>query len=285
MERRLNILYRGPLSSCNYSCPYCPFAKRHETAAQLKVDKDCLDRFVSWVCQASRRIGVLFTPWGEALTRRWYRDTLIRLSHEAHVERVAAQTNLAADLDWVTEADTDKLALWCTYHPGEVSRDDFLSQCQQLDKEGVRYSVGVVGLLEHAAEIRGLREQLLPSVYLWVNAYKRELDYYDQDATQFLTQIDPLFPINNRRHPSLGKPCQTGQSAISVDGDGEIRRCHFVTERLGNLYEDDLDSILVPRNCPQATCGCHIGYVHLEELGLNDVFGEGILERIPGSFS
>ena len=24
----LSILYRGPLSSCNYACGYCPFAKR-----------------------------------------------------------------------------------------------------------------------------------------------------------------------------------------------------------------------------------------------------------------
>ena len=32
---RLSILYRGPLSSCNYDCAYCPFAKRRETPAQL----------------------------------------------------------------------------------------------------------------------------------------------------------------------------------------------------------------------------------------------------------
>ena len=27
----LSILYRGPLSSCNYGCEYCPFAKHRET--------------------------------------------------------------------------------------------------------------------------------------------------------------------------------------------------------------------------------------------------------------
>ena len=40
-NRLLRILYRGPLSSCNYGCPYCPFAKHHETAAELKVDRAC----------------------------------------------------------------------------------------------------------------------------------------------------------------------------------------------------------------------------------------------------
>jgi hypothetical protein len=30
-----------------------------------------------------------------------------------------------------------------------------------------------------------------------------------------------------------------------------------------------------------ATCHCHIGYVHLDELELNKVVAGGILERIP----
>ena len=32
---RYNILYRGPLSSCNYACDYCPFAKRAESRVEL----------------------------------------------------------------------------------------------------------------------------------------------------------------------------------------------------------------------------------------------------------
>ena len=39
-EMNLSILYRGPLSSCNYACAYCPFAKRTETAAELAHDRD-----------------------------------------------------------------------------------------------------------------------------------------------------------------------------------------------------------------------------------------------------
>ena len=32
----MRILYRGPLASCNYDCPYCPFAKRRDSADQLR---------------------------------------------------------------------------------------------------------------------------------------------------------------------------------------------------------------------------------------------------------
>jgi biotin synthase-like enzyme len=36
----LSVLYRGPLSSCNYDCHYCPFAKHHETSAELRRDRE-----------------------------------------------------------------------------------------------------------------------------------------------------------------------------------------------------------------------------------------------------
>ena len=93
--------------------------------------------------------------------------------------------------------------------------------------------------------------------------------------------IDPLFAFNTERHPSRGRACRAGESAISVDGDGTVRRCHFISEPLGNLYRDDLDALLRPRTCTNETCDCHIGYVHLAHLGLDRVFGDGILERIP----
>ena len=114
-----------------------------------------------------------------------------------------------------------------------------------------------------------------------MNAYKDVPDYYMQDEASWLAKIDPLFPTNNTRHPSRGRPCRTGQEVISVDGDGTIRRCHFVKEPLGNLFEPGIEALLQPRLCPNATCGCHIGYVHLPELGLEETFGDGVLDRVP----
>jgi hypothetical protein len=67
---------------------------------------------------------------------------------------------------------------------------------------------------------------------------------------------------------------------ISVDGDGTIRRCHFLAEKLGNLYEAGWEAALQPRTCPRTTCPCHIGYVHRKDLDLYSVFAGGVLERI-----
>jgi len=277
----LSILYRGPLASCNYDCPYCPFAKRRDDPAALRADRLALTRFVDWVSANpdGHRVSVLFTPWGEGLTRAWYRDALVRLSHLSHVDRVAIQTNLAARLSFVPDADRSSLALWATYHPGQVPLGRFLRQCGVLDAHGVRYSVGVVGLPEHLAPAHALRSALRPEVYLWVNAADGHVYTADEEAAW--TAIDPHFGYSVRPHASLGHECRAGETVVSVDGDGTVRRCHFIAAPLGNLYDGSYLDGLRPRPCGNAFCDCHIGYVHLKRLPLYDVFAGGVLERIP----
>jgi MoaA/NifB/PqqE/SkfB family radical SAM enzyme len=282
MALDLSILYRGSLSSCNYGCEYCPFAKRKNTAVELAQDKAELDRFVGWISDRYNDLfGILFTPWGEALIHRYYQSAIARLSQLPQVTKVAIQTNLTCNLDWVEDCNKQTLALWTTYHPTEVTIEQFLAKCHELDRRDVRYSVGIVGLKEHQEHAQILRRELSPDVYLWVNAYKRQVDYYTAADIDLFTQIDRLFPINNRVYDTFDKPCRTGETVISVDGTGTIRRCHFIPDAIGNIYDSDLEQILVPRNCTNRVCRCHIGYVHLPELNLDEVYGDGILERIP----
>ena len=278
----LSILYRGPLSSCNYGCDYCPFAKHSETASEHREDERALDRFVSWVSsRTSDNISILFTPWGEALIRKRYQHALVQLTNLPHVRKAVIQTNLSCSLKWVDDCDKRKLALWTTFHPTEVRRARFVAKCHELQQHGVRFSVGAVGLKEHAAEIEALRRELPADVYLWINAYKRNPDYYSTEDIERFETIDALFPINNQNHASFGRACRCGESVISVYGDGSIRRCHFIHETIGNIYNDNLGDILRTRPCTNHTCGCHIGYVHMDHLKLYQIYGDGVLERIP----
>lgn len=285
----LHINYRGPLSSCNYDCDYCPFAKHVSSREELQQDRLALARFVAW-CEArtDRKLSILFTPWGEGLIRRWYPDAMLRLAGLPQIVKVAIQTNLSVSLDWLDALERpqtpDKtrasLGLWTTFHPTQVELSRFVGRCHELDARAVGYSVGVVGLREHFDAIVELRRRLRPDVYLWINAYKSAgPGYYTPEEHASLAAIDPLFEHNAVRHRSFGEACAAGESSLFVRGDGSVSRCHFVADVRGNLYTDSLERLLGREPCPAAQCGCFIGYVHLDRLGLRPRFGANLAER------
>jgi MoaA/NifB/PqqE/SkfB family radical SAM enzyme len=160
-----------------------------------------------------------------------------------------------------------------------VTRERFLARCRELLSLGVRFSVGVVGLPGHHDEAVALRAALPADVYLWINAAEGHL--YSAEEERRWTALDPRFGDSVRPHASLGLPCHAGENAISVLGDGTVRRCHFIKTPIGNLYDGSWRTALRPRPCTNSLCDCHIGYVHLKPLGLRDVYADGLLERIP----
>ncbi len=284
---KLSILYRGALSSCNYACHYCPFAKHQESRAEHAKDATALRKFMQWVATNSNlEISVFFTPYGEALTRKRYQDALIFLSQLEHVQKVAIQTNLSASLSWLERANISKIVLWATYHPSQISRTRFLKRCNELIHKGVRFSVGGVAMLEQIPDLEQLRAELPNNIYLWLNAFdRRGANYYSAENLERLKTIDPFFEFNTKRYRSRNQECNTGETVIAVGEHGTVRRCHFIDQEIGNLYDPNFLEILKPRVCTRSFCDCHIGYVHMPRLGLYDTFAGGILERIPQNWN
>jgi MoaA/NifB/PqqE/SkfB family radical SAM enzyme len=278
------VMYRGPLTSCNYSCHYCPFAKRTETAAQLVRDQSSLQRFTKWIGeQTSHQWKVLFTPWGEALVRHWYRNAIIELSKLSHVQSVAIQTNLSCGLDWISACHPERIAFWATFHAGQTQFELFVRKVRKLYERQVRLSVGMVAVPDHMSTIIRMRQELPSDVYLWLNAQQpRSRRYTDEEISQ-LTEIDPQFPITLRRARSFGEFCPAGETTFTVDGTGSMRRCHFVDEVIGNVYSPDWEMSLRPRPCPNRFCDCFLGKGQLHSKSLQPIFGEQLLERIASS--
>ena len=282
----ISILYRGDLSGCNYDCGYCPFAKRVDDKAVLAKDAADLARFVEWIkAQPDGEFKILFTPWGEALIRKAYQRALCTLSHLPQVKRVTIQTNLSCKFGWIDGLNPDTASLWCTYHPTETMLEKFIAKCAILDAAKIPYCVGTVGIKETFSNIKALRAALPEHIYLWVNALKDKGDnYYTDTDIQTLTQIDKLFPVNLKDYPSMGKPCRAGATSISVDGDGNVRRCHFIPEIIGNLYDDNFKLAQTPTPCKRRICDCHIGYANMPELDLDDQFDGWALGRMHNLF-
>ena len=103
---------------------------------------------------------------------------------------------------------------------------------------------------------------------MWINAQKPNVRYPEEARLRWRA-LDPAFDLDAQRHRTRGLPCRTGEDTLSVDGHGALTRCHFVDEVLGNLYEDELETLLRPRSCTRLTCDCYIGYAHVPSVGLH----------------
>jgi len=277
----LTLLYRGSGDGCNYDCGYCPFRASRTPSGPAAADHEELARLLDWLRPATdRTVRLFFTPKGEALVLPAYQHAIRTACELDHVQRVAMQTNLSCSLDWLRDFPAPhKLGLWCSYHPSQATQAQFLRRCLALRELGIAFSVGIVGVKENFAAITAMRAALPEDIYLWINAYKHGSDYYRPADIQFLTAIDPLFPLNLHPQPSHGVSCHCGDDVLAVQGDGTVQRCWFCPAPLGNLYTGTWRRDPTP--CPNQECRCHIGYVHAPDLPAHAHFGEGILERIP----
>lgn len=280
---RATIYYRGSLTSCNYDCPYCPFSKNIDSLDILAKDRSQVLTFVEWVREqgaAGHRLSVFFNPYGEGLTHRWYREAMQELSHMAHIDKVAIQTNLSAKLDWTSELNPIHTAFWVTYHPGQTEEAKFLAQCQELHRREIPFSVGSVGLKSSFDRLLSLRQELPDDVYMWVNAFKDKRDYYSEADIALLTGIDPNFSVNLQDYDSMGKACHAGYDVFYVQGEGRVKRCYKDRQVIGHLYRDGLEGLSQKRECRMKCCDCYIGYIHMPDLELDHVYGDRLLERI-----
>ncbi len=83
-----------------------------------------------------------------------------RTSHAPRFRRTSPANSIGSRRVY----DKTKLALWCTFHPSETTRERFLVKCRELISRSVRFSVGVVGWKEHFNDIETLRSELPPEV-------------------------------------------------------------------------------------------------------------------------
>jgi hypothetical protein len=254
----LLVLFRTRLEWCNYTCHYCPWnatLNRVEGEA-FREDERRLTRIVERIAELPRAVELFITPKAEYLVLPYWRDAVGRLLALPQVERVTVQTNLSFDVAaWLEEVDHGKLALWTTYHPTEVDAAGLVglhAKWALLRRRGVPFSVGVVGTRENIPHAEALRARLPGDVYLWVNAYKREPDYYALGEVERVRAIDPYFDLNNQHGGSAGGgPRRRGRSAaVLLRGRGDRQP---VPRWLG----DAAGAAGVPQADVPLLCGAH----------------------------
>ena len=226
--------YRGSLDSCNYSCNYCPFSKKHKCSREeLAEDEKSLAGFVDNVIkkaeESKKKCAVQIVPYGEALIHKYYWRELARLTCSPYIEAAGAQTNLSFDVNCMAgefmeyNGDFGKLRLWCTFHPQMVEMDSFLQQCQKLSGYGILYCVGTVGVSAQAGIIKRLREKLPADVYLWINKMDGLKRRYTEEETRIFSGIDEYFETGLKHYKADTSKCT---DSLFTEADGSVRRCN-----------------------------------------------------------
>lgn len=282
--------YRGSLNFCNYSCSYCPFAKKLYSASCLARDKAEWERFVSFMEQWQQEKGkasngclgmgeqkgelgaVLVVPYGEALLHDYYWEGLARLSRLPFLEYVGAQSNFSFPVEeklslfQACHGEEKKLRLWGTFHPEMVDIDTFLAVCKRLDSYSLNYCIGAVGVPEQLDLLTALRDELPQKRYLFINRMDGLKRPYSEEEIKAFCAIDPYFSLELMPHKREGAICDR---SYFIAANGDMYGCNISNCRLGNLYETSYEEReKMSRQCSKKRCDCYLAYnnLHRKEL-------------------
>jgi len=287
METGTNIrqwYYRGSLRTCNYTCSYCPFSKHPKLGQnELEKDKQALVRFVNYMeTHIKQRCAVQIVPYGEALIYTYYWKELAVLSSNSQIEAVGAQTNLSFPVDKMLAVYKDaggkleKLRLWGTFHPQQTSMENFLSQCQAVQRQHVLYCVGAVGVPEQIPVLKELRALLPKATYMWINKMDGLKRSYTEAEVQAFSEIDRYFIQELKVHKANPQKCV---DSCFVEADGTMYPCNICRQSMGNLYQPD-DNQTMAGACQRKRCSCYLAYCNQNEPELQS-FAPYPAFRIP----
>lgn len=264
-----HLYYRGVLKSCNYSCHYCPFAKRKMNDGELQKDKTALFRFIQWVESAplKKPISIMLTPYGEAMIHRYYWQALARLTKCPQVAKVSVQTNLSFDANEFLTALKDeravleKIALWATFHPTMVDEKFF---CQKANKlaQVLDLSVGMVGDINKLPLMMQMKENLSERIYFWLNKMdgaSKKLTAAEKDS---LAALDKNYLLEERRFACDGNKCLGGKDSFFVESDGALYPCNRNKNCIGNLYQEEP----LQQCAYHGRCDCFLAYANRKDL-------------------
>ena len=165
------------------------------------------------------------------------------LTRMPHVRKAAIQTNLSCKLDWVDACDRTGSPSGATFHPREI------------DRETLPGEVPRTGSPRRPLQRRRGRPQGTPrrDRRPFAASCRRTSTSGSTPTSASRTITPPEMVSSSTAHrpavpdqhplpPQPGRAMPGRATVISVDGDGTVRRCHFIREPIGNLYAPDFEA-------------------------------------------
>jgi len=184
--------------------------------------------------------------------------------------------------DFLDQVDVGKVAFTCTYHPTEISMDQFFESITALHERGAHLILTTVcfpGNLEHCEELKRRAEQM--GVYFRMTLedrlWREAAPVSTETVTQLYNLLEDRFRWDAQRHGTilglnhtLGDQCTAGENYLWINSYGDLFACSSAAvmstgtqdnqeDCFGNIFE--LESDFLPTRtedlvCPFAGCSC-----------------------------
>lgn len=150
----------------------------------------------------------------------------------------------------------EKLRLWCSFHPSQVSKEVFRNQVLAIKDAGIVCSVGAVASVTDYDTLQWLRTHLPPDIYFWLNANERDKKPTSDEINAQFQLLDPLYNLETSLWPANVEFCLGGKKSVFMNADGDLFACNISKIKIGNLYQQQCSSPA----CMARQCHCYLAY-------------------------
>jgi MoaA/NifB/PqqE/SkfB family radical SAM enzyme len=262
MSRPLRIWYVSALQRCNFRCSYCVTGQARVNSKEEWAQPMDLNRHVKvleWIAALPYRVTIRIASIGEPFVSGPYLDSLAKLSHSGNIEFLELLTNGSfAPINFqrfVEAAAPERIRMWMTFHPGQVSRERFLRGALLAREKGVEAVVHALLFPDNVEEIRALKTDCEAEGLRLHIGYGLNFNnaFPDRGLVPILEEpgVDPAALAWNTgfsaelyrqaENPS-GALCAAGHDYVYIDPCGSVHRCRTYSliageAPLGNIFD------------------------------------------------
>ena len=269
--------------SCNFSCPYCFVSAREKRRAANRGHdvQEIVDAFNN-----SGKTWLVHMSGGEPFL---HTDFICLCKGLTEKHSISVNSNLSSSLvyDFCEHIDPQRVSfVHCSLHIVERERknlvNDFIEKVKVLEQ--AKFNVFITQVMwppvvETFRQVSDFFSKhgmcVRPKLFRGYYKGKEYPGSYSQIEKNTILDFMQMARENTRpdateRHinPDLdrmwidghvsfrGAPCLAGSRFVSIDLNGDIRRCGSDRTRLGNIYRGEFDLLKEAHPCRARICGC-----------------------------
>lgn len=289
----LDVWYVAPLRRCNFKCSYCvchqpKILDSNEWHRQGDLENHLA--VMKWISQLPYKVRLRLSTAGEPFVSKDFLNSVANLTHAENLELVEILTNGSYTKDqfekFVSSSRPDKLSLWMTYHPQEISPEKFLEAA--ILAKGLKVPVVVHALIfpDSVESTKVMQERCVSNGITFHAGLGLNMnDAYpgmgpvpaltDTSIPSDVLAMNVAFPqlVYRVAEKPIGAMCSAGHDYIYINSRAEVFQCNTYSAtlpefKMGTPVDPNFKLNLRSRKyspcLSRHACRCVEDYQHLE---------------------